>query len=192
MSDHWNRKLGSTVSLYTYTNADEVELLVNGKSLGRKVNDKSNPKVRNKISWDDVKYEPGRIEAVAYNDGKPIARHLIETADEAVALKASPDNIEWKADGIDLQHVRIAAVDKKGGRVQGTDAEVNFTVSGPAEIVGVINGDITSNELTVGNSRKLYKGTITVILRSKRQSGKVILTSKAGGLKPSVIKLRTE
>lgn len=192
MSDHWNRKAGSIVSLYTYTNADEVELLVNGKSLGRKVNDKSNPKVRNKIKWDEVKYEPGRIEAVAYNDGKAVAHHLVETTGEAVALKAVPDNMGWSADGIDLQHVRIVAVDKKGRRVQGSDAEVNFSVSGPAEIVGVINGDITSNELTVGDSRKLYKGTVTVILRSKRQSGKVVLTSKAEGLKASVLRLRTE
>ena len=113
MSDHWNRKPGSSLSLYTYTNADEVELLVNGKSIGVKKNT-TNPKGRNKIKWDNVKYEPGYIEAVAKKGGKVVARHKIETTTDAVALQATPDNEAWKADGQDLQHVRICAVDKKG------------------------------------------------------------------------------
>lgn len=118
MSDHWNRNPGCTVSLYTYTNADEVELFVNGKSVGKKKNDKSNPRLRDRLKWDGVKYEPGSIEAVAINGGKAVARHRIETTGEAVALTAEADNAEWKADGNDLQHIRVVATDKKGRRVQ--------------------------------------------------------------------------
>lgn len=191
MSDHWNRKIGSTVSLYTYTNGDEVELFVNGKSIGKKANNISNTKERNRIKWDGVRYEPGNIEAVAYKNGKIVARHLIETTGDAVALKASADNAKWTADGIDLQHIRIQAVDKKNRRVHGAKAKLNFTVEGPAEIVGVINGDITSNELTVGNSRSLYNGTATVILRSKQTSGKITLTTSADGFKTIKTKLET-
>ena len=183
MSDHWNRKAGSSMSLYTYTNADEVELLVNGKSIGTKQNTK-NPKNRNKIKWDNVKYEAGNIEAVAKTGGKVVARHKIETTAEAVTLKAVSDNPEWKADGMDLQHIRIEAVDKKGRRVKGASSKVTFTVDGPAEIAGVINGDITSEELTVGNTRRLYNGTATAILRSTGTAGKVTLTATADGLKP--------
>ena len=182
MSDHWNRKPGSSLSLYTYTNADEVELLVNGKSIGVKKNT-TNPKGRNKIKWDNVKYEPGYIEAVAKKGGKVVARHKIETTTDAVALQATPDNEAWKADGQDLQHVRICAVDKKGRRVQGAQNDITFTVEGPAEIVGVINGDMNSEELTVGNKRRLYKGTATVILRSTREPGKVTLVATTDGLK---------
>ncbi len=182
MSDHWNRKEGSTLSLYTYTNADEVELFVNGKSQGVKQNT-DDPKGRNRIKWDGIKYEPGYIEAVARTDGKVVARHKMETVTDAVKLTAEQDNNEWKADGQDLQHVRICAVDKKGRRVQGAENEISFEVKGPAEIVGVINGDLTSEELTVGNKRRLYKGTATVILRSTCEAGKVTLTATSDGLK---------
>ena len=190
MSDHWNRKAGSSMSLYTYTNADEVELLVNGKSIGTKQNTK-NPKNRNKIKWDNVKYEAGNIEAVAKTGGKVVARHKIETTSEAVTLKAASDNPEWKADGMDLQHIRIEAVDKKGRRVKGASSKVTFTVDGPAELAGVINGDITSEELTVGNTRRLYNGTATAILRSTGAAGKVILTATADGLRPVKLILKT-
>lgn len=190
LSDHWNRKEGSTLSLYTYTNADEVELFVNGKSLGVKQNTTA-PKSRNRIKWDGVKYEPGYVEAVAKKGGKVVARHKIETAGDAVKLTAESDNTEWKADGQDLQHIKVCAVDKKGRRVQGTQGEVTFEVEGPAEILGVINGDMASDELTVGNKRKLYRGTATVILRSKREPGKVRLTATAPGLKQAKVEFKT-
>ena len=190
LSDHWNRKEGSTLSLYTYTNADEVELFVNGKSLGVKQNTTA-PKSRNRIKWDGVKYEPGYVEAVAKKGGKVVARHKIETAGDAVKLTAESDNPEWKADGQDLQHIKVCAVDKKGRRVQGTQGEVTFEVEGPAEILGVINGDMASDELTVGNKRKLYRGTATVILRSKREPGKVKLTATTPGLKQAKVEFKT-
>ena len=190
LSDHWNRKEGSTLSLYTYTNADEVELFVNGKSLGVKQNTTA-PKSRNRIKWDGVKYEPGYVEAVAKKGGKVVARHKIETAGDAVKLTAESDNTEWKADGQDLQHIKVCAVDKKGRRVQGTQGEVTFEVEGPAEILGVINGDMASDELTVGNKRKLYRGTATVILRSRREPGKVRLTATTPGLKQAKVEFKT-
>ena len=164
MSDHWNRVEGQKLSLITYTNADEVELLLNGKSLGRKSNDVKNAKLRNQIRWNDIAYEPGTLEAVAYKGGKVVARHRIETTGEAVRLSADADNAQWRADGQDLQHVRVVALDKKGRRVQTTDQEVTFSVSGDARIVGVVNGDINSDEMMVGNQRRLYNGTCTVIL----------------------------
>ena len=183
MSDHWNRKPGSTLSLYTYTNADEVELFVNGKSVGKKTNDVKDNRTRDKLKWDGVKYEPGYIEAVAYKNGKVVARHKIETTGDAVSLKAETDNSQWRADGIDLQHIRVFAADKKGRRVQTAQGEVNFKVEGPAKIVGVINGNMASDELTVGDKRALYNGTCTVILRSEKKAGKITLTSSCDGMK---------
>ena len=183
MSDHWNRIEGSAMSLWTYTNADEVELKVNGKTVGTMKNDKKNPRTRNKLKWNNVKYEKGYIEAIARTGGKIVARHRIETVGEAKKIIAAADNNEWKADGMDLQHVRVEAVDSKGRRVQGANNKLTFNVEGPAEIVGVINGDITSEELTVGNTRRLFNGTATVILRSTKQPGEVKLNIVADGLK---------
>ena len=192
MSDHWNRVKEQRLSLVTYTNADEVELVLNGKSLGKKQNPVRDAKMRNQIRWNDVVYQPGTLVAVARKDGKVVARHQIETTDKVSRLTATPDNDEWRADGQDLQHVRIVAVDKKGRRVQTVDADIHFAVSGEADIVGVINGDINSNELTVGNHRKLYNGTCTVILRSKRQAGPVTLSVSATDMKPVTLKMHTK
>ena len=120
-----------------------------------------------------------------------VARHQIETTGPTVRLMAEYDNGQWHADGMDLQHVRIVAVDSKGRRVQTTDQEVTFAVEGAACIVGVINGDINSDELTVGTSRCLYNGTCTVILRSTRDAGEVLLSASAPGMKTAKLKLQT-
>lgn len=190
LSDNWNRPEGCTLSLYTYTNADEVELTINGKSIGIKQNS-SDPKTRNRIKWDSIAYVPGYIEAIARTDGEVVARHKIETTGDAVALVAEADNEAWQADGIDLQHVRVVAVDKKGRRVQTATDTLTFNVTGGAEIAGVINGDMTSNELTTGDTRSLYNGTATVILRSTRTPGKVTLNISADGMKTVKMDMKT-
>ena len=90
MSDHWNRVEGQKLSLLTYTNADEVELLLNGKSLGKRANAKD-AKHRNQIRWEGVEYQPGSLEAVAYSNGKVVARHKIETTGKVKGLQATAD-----------------------------------------------------------------------------------------------------
>ncbi len=191
---HWNFKPGSKLDIFTYTNADEVELFVNGKSMGRRVNNRDNSKERNRIKWTDIPYAKGNVEAVAYNKGSktPVARHRIETAGKAVKVTAVPDNSAWKADGMDLQHVRVTAVDGKDRRDYGAAGNLKFEVEGPAEIVGVINGDMTSEELTVGDSRRLYKGSAVVILRSTRSPGTVKLKVTPSNLKPTLLTLQTK
>ena len=169
----------------------EVELLLNGKSVGKKQNKTKDPKVRNQIRWNGIAYEPGVLEAVAYNNNKVVARPRIETTGEAVRLSADADNTQWRADGEDLQHVRVVALDKKGRRVQTTDENVTFSISGDARIVGVVNGDINSDEMMVGNQRRLYNGSCTVILRAGRTPGKVTLTATSPSLKMVTVKLET-
>ena len=194
LTDHWNFPEGSKLKLYTYTNADEVELLVNGKSMGRKRNNRSDSKQRNRIMWEDVPYAPGRIEAVAYKDGnsKPVATHKLETSGKAVKLRTTSDNPDWKGDGTDLQHIRIEALDSKGRRDVTARQLLTFNIDGPAEIVGVVNGDNSSNELYTGNTRSLYNGLATVILRSKPESGSVTLTVSAPGFKKQTVNLKTK
>lgn len=190
MSSHWNRKDGCTLNLYTFTNADEVELFVNGKSLGRRRNNTDNPQERNRIYWEGVPFHKGTIEARAFRHNGETAVHHIETAGKAIRLKAESDNKGWKADGADLQHIRITATDSKGRRDYSARHNITFHVNGPAEIAGVINGDMTSNELTTVNSRSLYNGSCVVILRSTGKPGDVTLTAETDGtLKPATLKL---
>ena len=184
MSDHWNRIEGKKLQLITYTNAEEVELVLNGKSLGKKQNNVKDAKMRNQIRWNEVEYHPGTLVAIARTNGREVARHQIETTGEAVRLMAKTDNVAWKADGMDLQHVQIIAVDKKGRRVHTARGKVTFNVEGPADIVGVVNGDINSNEMHIGSERSFYNGTCTAILRSQNgKEGTVTLTASAPGMK---------
>ena len=187
LSENWNREEGEKVSLYTYTNGDEVELFLNAKSLGVKKNS-DDPKLRARIKWDGIAYAPGTLLAVARKNGKVVARHQIETTGEAVALKMVPDAETWHADGQDLMHVRVYAVDKKGRRVmdlkdKNAFSKLTFTVKGDADIVAVDNGNINSDELHVGKKqlnktaeRALYQGSALVILRAGIQPSKVELT----------------
>lgn len=193
LTENWNHKEGTPLSVFTYTNADEVELFVNGKSLGRRSNDKTDSKVRNRIRWDDVIFSPGKIEAVAYNNdsSQPAARHSLETTDEAIKLQLTSDNPDWQADGKDLQHIRIEALDRKNRLVKDAGSLLEFSVDGPAEIIGVINGDMTSHESFTGRTRSLYNGEATVILRSMPESGEVTLTVSSPDFKPKKIKMHT-
>lgn len=189
LSHHWNRQQADTLTLYTFTNADEVELLVNGRSLGRRMNDRTKSVTRNRILWENIPYAKGSVEARAYNNSerKPVAVDRIETSGKAVALKAVADKSVALADGMDLIHVDISAVDSKGRIVPDAVGEVKFTVEGPAEITGVINGDINSNESMTDPSRSLYNGRCTVILRTDRASGPIKLHASAPALRGATI-----
>ena len=199
MSDHWNRQPGSMLSLITYTNADEVELLLNGKSLGKKPNPKDDPKHRNQIRWNDIPYTDGKLEAVAYNyslstnhSSLPVARHKIETTGQAVRLRVTPEDASWTADGTDLMHLRIEAIDSKGRRVPMAQDELQFTVEGDAQIVAVTNGDINSEELNVTNHRRLYNGSAMVILRAGHNPSPVTVKTTSTTFKPITTKLQTK
>lgn len=190
MSEHWNREKGESLSLMTYTNGDEVELFVNGKSYGVKKNEDG--KAKNKLQWDNVKYVPGYIEAVARKDGKVVAKHRIETTGNARKLVLESDNPEWAADGMDLQHVRVIAVDSKGRRVHQAENQLKFRVEGDAEIVAVDNGNIVSHELHAVNERKLYRGSALVILRAGQNPSDVKLIVEGDGFKTVEIDLQTK
>ena len=173
--ESWNREEGSKVSMNVYTNCERVDLVLNGRVIASKENT-MNPRSRNKIKFDNIDYAPGYLEAVAYRNGKAIARHRIETTGEAKKLALIPDAIEWQADGTDLMHVRVHAVDRKGRRVWAAQEQLTFSVEGDARIVAVDNGNILSDELHTGNTRRLYNGSALVILRAGQTPGKVVLT----------------
>jgi beta-galactosidase len=184
VSSHWNRQEGKSYDVYTYTNAEEVALLVNGKLIGTKKNDTTDITKRNIILWEKVPYSAGTITAIARNAGKEAARHTLETTGKAVALKLEIENPDdWRADGLDLQYVKVYAVDKKGRTVPATSGEVTFEVSGAARLIAVDNGDHASDELFAGNRRMLHNGFAMAILRSSKTAGAVKVKAAAAGLK---------
>ena len=192
-SDHWNRVAGTQLEITTYTNADEVELVVNGKSYGTKQNDKKSAKMRNQIRWKDITYQPGYCEAIAKTNGKIVARHRIETTGKPVALKIENDNNAWKADGTDLQHLRIYAIDSKGRRVYTATGDVKVTIDGTAaSLAAMSSGNQASDELNVVDHRMLFNGSVLAILRSDINAGTITVTATCDGLKSAKAKFTTK
>lgn len=189
ISSHWNRKEGSKQNLFTYTNAEEVELFVNGKSIGVQKNSTEINK-RNMIYWKDVPYQSGKIIAVAHTGGKEVARHQLETTGKAVALKVELENNYWKAGGMDLQYAKVYAVDNKGRIVPtAEEVEITFDISGAASLIAVDNGDHYSDELFAGNKRRLYNGFALAILRSGQTAGNAVLKVSGEGYRTAKINL---
>ncbi|OXA76715.1 beta-galactosidase [Flavobacterium aquidurense] len=182
ISAHWNRQSGKKYNLYTYTNADEVELLVNGKSFGVQQNS-TDVRKRNTIYWKDIPFSAGNITAIARTGGKEVARHELETTGKAVALKIETENDSWKGDGMDLQYLKVYAVDSKGRKVPTAEGEITFNINGVANIIAVDNGNHLSNDLFAGNKKALYNGFAMAILRSEQKAGTVKVKVTATGLK---------
>ena len=190
MSEHWNRTAGKKYNINVYTNAERIDLVVNGKTVAQQQNT-TDPKKRNKLRFNDIEYQPGYIEAVAYNSGKRVASHRIETTGKATRLKLTADTTTWKADGQDLMHVRINAVDSKGRRTWSAQQKLNFTVEGDASIVAVDNGNLNSDESFTGTARSLYNGSALVILRAGQKPSNITLTVSGEGFKTQKIKLKS-
>ena len=127
MSENWNRKPDTKATINVYTNCDKVVLKLNGKVVAEKENT-LNTKGRNKLRIDDIMYQPGTLEAIGYKDGKPVASHKIMTAGKIQRLNLEADNNNWLADGKDLQHIRVTAVDKKGNKVWSANQQLTFEV----------------------------------------------------------------
>lgn len=189
ISENWNREAGKKYNIVTYTNADEVELFVNGKSQGVQKNDRSDIGKRNNINWTGIAYEPGVIEAVARNNGKVVARHQLQTTGKAVALKLEPEGNAWESDGMSLQYVWAKAVDSKGRLVYDKEGTVSFDISGAARLIAVDNGDHQSDELFAGNKRTLHNGKALCILRSGLKPGKVSIKASVDGLKSASVSI---
>lgn len=206
LTDHWNRRPGSLLRMLTYTNGDEVELCVNGRSIGRLPNPVDDIESRNIIRWDSVPYMPGYVEAIAYKDGRKVAVHRVETAGDAVCLVAEFEDdgiFDYgmcpKAPGGRLRHVSVRAVDSKGRTVPAESNLLTFTLTGGGEddeILGLINGDMTSGEIFTPahpreGQRRLYLGRASAIIRSFPSDGDapLELTVSAPGLQKAVLSL---
>lgn len=190
---HWNFPEGSLHKVAVFSNGDKVELFANGRSCGIKENKTEDICMRNVIVFDNVPYgKGGSIEAVAYKGGKEVARHRIETAGKAVKLHVEAEMPgEWTADGMDLQYLKIYAVDRKGRVVPGFDEALSVSLSGPARFVALDNGDHYTDELFHEvRTKKMREGFMQLILRSTREAGPVSVSLSTPSLK-QIIQLET-
>lgn len=188
---HWNweERIGEITPVHIYTSGDAVELFLNGKSLGRREKAHS----YDRLTWDDVRYEPGSLKAIAYKNGQKWAEELVETTGKPAALQVTVEKTELKNDGTDLSFIRVAVVDSQGRVVPRSKNHLKFSVTGPAEIIATDNGDATSLLPFQLSERDAYNGLALVILRSQyMKQGKVVLTVESKGLPKQKIALKVE
>ncbi len=186
-SESWNRRIGDSVRLVVFTNAEEAEAFLNGRSLGVRRNDAPEGPERDILFWDDVPWEPGRVEVVARSGGREVARHALETAGQAVRLVAEPESTRWVADGYDLLYVRVRALDDAGRTAPDAASLVRVSVSGPVRLVALDDSDHATSGLFNGDSKRLRRGTLIAIFRAGREPGRVEMRFEADGLPPATL-----
>lgn len=186
---HWNwpGKEGKIIDVWIYSSFPEVELFLNGKSLGRKT--KTGDDLH--LAW-KVPYSPGTLKAVGTaKDGSTMTTEM-KTAGAPAAILLEPDRSAITADGRDLSFVTVSIVDKEGTLVPDAANLVNFSVSGQGSIAGVDNGKETSMEPFKAHYREAYNGKCVVILESTFKPGTIKLDASSAGLKPATILIETK
>jgi beta-galactosidase len=166
---HWNfaGREGDMIPVWVYSNADEVELFVNGQSQGsQKV-----PHLGH-VEW-KVKYEPGAIEARASKDGKVVLTEKRETTGETVSIRLTPDRKEINADGEDIVILKIEALDKEGRAVPTANNLIGFKIDGEGKLIGVGNGDPNCQQSDKEPRRSLFNGLAQLIVQSTRRPGEI-------------------
>jgi beta-galactosidase len=175
---HWNweGREGQEIRVWCHSNCDEVELFLNGESLGR------NRMERNShLEW-DVAYEPGVLEARGYNDGELVATKKVETTREPAAIRVRPERAALNADNQDVSAVTVEVIDEEGRVVPTADSEITFGLTGSGRIIGVCNGDpackITEDQTTY----PVFNGLLMLYVQAGWEAGSLTVEAASEGL----------
>ncbi len=183
---HWNweGKEGQVIPVHVYTNCDKVELFVNGVSQGAL--DRADKQYR--LRWDEVVYQPGKVEAVGWKDGQKVASETIKTAGPARKIKL---NLEKGFGEGDLFYVDVKLTDKKGNFAPTACNDLKFSIKGPGEILAVDAGDPTCLTPFHSDSIKAFNGLASVIVKVKPGArGRIVVTATSDGLKRGRTRIR--
>ncbi len=183
---HWNWNTGDTVDVWAYYNkAEEVELFLNGKSLG--IRQKSDSSLH--VSW-RIPYISGTLKAVSRKNGKIVQVREIRTAGAAARIELLSDKRTVRADGKDLFFITVRLLDRAGNLVTGADKMLSFTVSGSGILAGTDNGYPADTLSLKSANRKTWKGQALAIIQNNGKKGNITLTVSAGGLGKASITLK--
>jgi beta-galactosidase len=184
---HWNWKPGKEVDVWAYySNADEVELFLNERSLGVR---KKQP-LDIHVQW-RVKYEPGALKAVSRKNGKTVLTKIIKTAGEPARLEVVPDKRILHADGKDLSFVTVRILDKNGNLVPEADNKITVEIVGEGVLAGMDNGYPASMESFKALSHKAYNGLCLAIIQSKNKAGNIKVNITSPGLPAANVVIQT-
>lgn len=181
---HWNWSNGTSVEVWAYSNCDTVELFLNGTSLGSKTVGNAGH-----LSW-NVNWAPGTLRAKGTKGGT-VVYDEVTTAGNASKVLLKPDREYIAADGKDLVYIEADIADSNNVLVPTATNTVNFSISGPGEIVGVDNGNGASIEPYKANSRKAFSGKCLVIVQPTKTSGEIVVTANSNGLSPASVTINS-
>ena len=188
---NWSGKEGQEISVWAHSNCDEVELFLNGESLGRKKMTRYSH-----LEW-PVKYTPGTLLARGFKGGKEILTEKIETTSQPVAVKLAANRSSLAANGVDVAVISIQVSDEQARMVPTADNTITFGITGPGKIIGVGNGDPSSHEpdqfITPSATwrRSLFNGLAQVIVQTTGEAGEIKLTASSDGLTPATATLQS-
>jgi beta-galactosidase len=182
----WPELARKEIPVWAYSNAEEVELWLNGKSLGRKKMDRDEMKV----DW-MVAYQPGTIEAKAYTGGKLVASTKHVTATDPASIRIKTDRKQMQADQTDVVHVTVEVLDQNGNVHPRADNLVEFKVTGPARIIGTGNGNPQSADPYSGTQQHAFGGLCLAMVQSTGGPGEITITATSGTLKSTSFVVRS-
>jgi beta-galactosidase len=184
---HWNWKEGELVDVWAYSNAEEVELFLNDKSLG--IKKKTNDQLH--VFW-RVPFAPGKLTAVSRTNGKVVLTREIQTAGKPAKITLTPDRTTIKANGQDLSFVTVKITDSNGNVIPDAENLIKFELKGEAVLEGVDNGNPTSLESFKISERKAFHGLCLAIIKTTTKSGIITLKATGQGLTPAIINLQSQ
>jgi beta-galactosidase len=183
---HWNwqGREGQEIPVWVHSNCQEVELFLNGVSQGRQT-----VTPYRHLEW-KVKYAPGKLEAKGLRNGKPVEA-VVETTGAPASIRLTPDRSVLAADNADLAVVDVAVLDAQGRIVPVADNKITFTVTGPAKLIGVGNGDPSSHEPDKSASRSAFNGLTQAIVQTTFKSGKISFKATSPGLTAASVSMNS-
>ena len=183
---NWPGKEGQKIRVLAFSNAKEVELFLNGQSLGTK-----NVPHDDYVQW-EVPYQPGQLVARAYKSGQTVATDTLETASAPAQIELSPDRTALHADAEDAVDVPVTILDEKGRVVPDSSNRVTFQLAGNGEILGVSNGDPADHDTDKSNQRNAFHGHCIVVIEAGDKPGTIELTATSPGLRSGVVSFTVE
>ncbi|HEY9128169.1 MAG TPA: glycoside hydrolase family 2 TIM barrel-domain containing protein [Acidobacteriaceae bacterium] len=184
----WPGMDGKTMQVEVYAGTEKARLYLNGKLIGEK--DTGVDQERRTIF--DVPYAPGVLKVVGVIGGREVVTRMLATVTAPDHVELKSDHAKLKADGGDLAYVMVDAVDSQGRLEPNAGGEVRFSISGPATIVAVGNGDGTDTTAYQGTTRKFFHGRALVVVRASRDAGVIRVKAESAGMKAGEVTLNSE
>lgn len=201
---HWNWEgmEGKKIPVFCYTNCDEAELFVNGKSLGKKVKgkdftmipaefhyfEKGEYKTKYRLSW-EVPYLPGELKIVGYKNGEPMATEIVKTAGQPSKIVIETDRNKIDADGKDLSFATISIADKDGNICPLANNEIEIKIEGKGILAGAGNGDQTDLNVFQSSTQKAFNGLCLAVIKGTGEAGEIRVSVTSNGLQSAEIKI---